>query len=586
MSRQHASARRPRRIWPWVVGIPVAALVATGAAFAWDGSQLLQSKDALTEHAGAAQEALAQRDPQALTAEVAALETAATSFAGATDGPHWWLAAHTPWVGDQARPLMEAGAAVEAIATDALGPLADMGSLDALAVPGFEDGRIDPLTLEPYRAALAQAAAALSAQEESLDTVDLTRTVDPIAGPFLDLREQLTTVGDLVRGGSAAAELLPTMLGAEGERTYLVMVQNNAEPRATGGIPGAVIELTVADGRMRMGRFVAGGHLTVPAGVGGLTEDELRIFTRRMEVYPQNVTFTPEYPRSATMMSRFWEAEYGERVDGVLSVDPVALGWMLEGAPATTVGPFDISSENLAAVMLHESYLAFPDPVEQDAFFARASAELFARIVSGEAAAVAGVETAIEAGRFMVWAADPDEQAILAGTAIAGTFLERDDALGVFLNDGSGSKIGWFVDSEVSVTDHRCTDGSVAGQAVEVTLTHTFDGDVGDLPWYVSGGDVYVPAGEFHANLLVYPAAGFGVTNSTRDGEPGFFNPESHDGRPIASTRIVLKPGESMTIRYDLEASFPGLLSPALVMTPGPTPYVSMRSADEQIDPC
>lgn len=583
---QHASGQRPRRVWPWAVGIPVAALIATGAAFAWDGYQLLQSKDALTQHAAAAQDALAARDPNALTREVAELEKAATTFAGATDGPHWWLAARTPWVRDQATPLAQAGAAVEAIATDALAPLADMGSLDALAVPGFTDGRIDPLTLEPYRDALAQAAATLETQQSALASQDLTTTLPQIQEPFLELRTQLNAVARMVQGGHVAAELLPAMLGGDGPRTYLVMVQNNAEPRATGGIPGAIIELTVNDGRMTMGTYAPASALVSQDGVGGLTEDELRIFTRRMEVYPQDVNFTPEFPRSAELITRFWDAEYGQQVDGVISIDPVALGWMLEGAPGTAVGPFEITGENLAQVMLRDSYLEFPEPAEQDAFFARASAELFGRIVSGEATALAGVERAIEAGRFMLWSAQGEEQALLASTPIAGGFLERADAVGVFVNDGSGSKIGWYIDSETTVTDHFCSDGSLGAQTIEVTYTHTFDGDVAGLPEYVSGGDVYVPAGEFHANVLVYPAVGMGVANLTRDGQPGFFNPEVHDGRTVASTRIVLEPGQSTTLVFGIVATAPSLLAPAVVETPGSKPNVYTRSADQLLDGC
>ncbi|WP_062527403.1 DUF4012 domain-containing protein [Demequina rhizosphaerae] len=580
-----ASGKSRRRVWPWAVGIPALLVVALGAAFAWDAAHLLGAKDSLTAEASAAKRAIADRDAAALAESVSELETSAATFASSTDGPHWWIAAHTPWVADQATPLMEAGRAVDAIASEALAPLAEMGSLDALEVPGFEDGRIDPYVLEPYREPLAQAASALNEQGARLAATDLEGTLEAVRAPFLDLRAQMETVADLVQGAHVAAEVLPGMLGAEGERHYLVMVQNNAEPRTTGGIPGAVIELTVDDGRVSMGRYAPASSMVVQDGVGGLTDDELRIFSRRMEVYPHDVNFTPEYPRSAELLTRFWDAKYGDQVDGVLSVDPVALGWMLEGAPATAIGPFEITGENLAEVMLSESYLEFEDPREQDAFFAQASALLFARIVAGEGTALGGVERAIDAGRFMVWSGVGGEEELLATTPIAGGFLEREDALGIFINDGSGSKIGWYIDIDTQVTDHLCTDGSLAGQTVELTLVHTYDGDVEDLPEYVAGGWLE-QAGEFHANLLVYPPVGTGVTKFTVDGERGLLSPEVHDGRTLAEARIVLKPGQSTTLRYEITSNRAGLLPSVVVETPGPKPNVYSRSADGLVDGC
>ncbi|TFB67457.1 DUF4012 domain-containing protein [Cryobacterium sp. Hz9] len=41
-----------------------------------------------------------------------------------------------------------------------------------------------------------------------------------------------------------AVQLLPAMLGADGQRSYLLLFQNNPEVRATGGLPGAFAEIS------------------------------------------------------------------------------------------------------------------------------------------------------------------------------------------------------------------------------------------------------------------------------------------------------------------------------------------------------
>jgi len=569
------SARRgakPARRWGRWVAIAVGiAVVAFVLAFAWDGWQLKSAASDLRAHASGAQAAVSARDADALVTEVAGLQASATEFAAATSGPHWWIAQYIPWLNNQTVPLQQAGESVDAIAAEALGPLAGMDDLGALEVPAIVDRRIDPYVLEPYREVLAASAAVFADEQAALDAVDVTGSVAAVREPFLELRTELAELGEVVQGAHVAAEVLPTMLGADEPRTYLVMVQNNAEPRTTGGIPGAILEVAVDDGRITLEGFETANALIARDKIPGpLTEDEENIFTSRMLMYPQDVNFTPEYPRSAELMTQFWATKYPEKVDGVLSVDPVALGYMLADMPPVDVQGVTITGPTLSDVMLRDSYLTFPDPGDQDVFFAQASQVLFAQLISGGSSAVAGTEQAIEEGRFFAWSATANEQNLLATTPVAGGFLERTDTVGLFLNDGSGSKIGYYIDVAAKVTNHVCTDGSLRGQTVDVTYTHSFDGDVNDLPWYVSGGDVYVPAGEFHANVLLYPAVGTGVTKITLNGQPAQAQPETHDGRAMSTTRVALLPGETAELRYEVTANEAGLLVPGFVATPGP----------------
>ncbi len=583
-----AHAAKPRRRWGrWVVLAVVLLVLAFVAAFAWDGLQIKKSSAELRSHAAAAQQAIRDRDAAALKAEVGGVRESAQQFASATDGPHWWIANHLPWIKDQTQPLSIAGSATLAISDGALKPLSELENLDALQAPKIENGHIDPYVLEPYRETLAGAAGVMMAQQERLAGVGLAGTVDAVRGPFVELAENMQTLGETVQGAHVAAEVLPGMLGAEGKRTYLVMVQNNAEPRTTGGIPGAVIEVTADNGNIEMGRFSTANAMINRDGIDfELTDDERNAFSVRMLMYPQDVNFTPEFPRSAQLMTRFWQEEYGQEADGVISVDPVALGYMLDGMRPTEIQGITVTSQNLSQVMLNEAYLAFPDPEESDAFFALASSTLFGMLMDGATSSVAGVERALDESRFLVFSAHEAEQGLLQTTAAAGGFLERTQTLGLFVNDGSGSKIGYYIDSSFQVTNHMCGDGSLSGQTVTATFTHTFDGDVADLPWYVSGGDVYVPNGEFHANVLLYPPDGAGVTTFSLDGEPAKLAPYSHDGRYLSQARIDLIPGQSTTLTYELQANKRNVLPPDFASTPGPHPQVTNISVDYQEDGC
>ncbi|WP_234986539.1 DUF4012 domain-containing protein [Demequina sp. NBRC 110055] len=564
----HAGTR-PARRWPWVVaGAAVLALVPVGL-FAWDGYQLLTSVDELESSAAAAQQAVTDRDATALTTEVADLQVAAATFAAHSSGWHWDLAAHVPWVSDQTVPLQQVGQSVSVIADDALGPLADMGDLSALEAPPIQDGRIDPFFLEDFRAPLAQASDVLAEQSEQLAAVDMTGTLEQISDPYEGLEDDLSQMGDLVYVAHVAAELLPTMLGGEEPRTYALMVQNNAEPRASGGIPGAVLELTVDDGRVSLGDYIPASTMSDPQNpVATLTDDEERIYSIKMAQYAQNVNFTPEYPRAAEVMAAFWERETGEAVDGVLSIDPVAMGYMLDGMEPVTIDDVEITSDNLAQVLLSDVYWKYPEPQQSDAFFALAARELFGQLLGGTTDVMGGVETAIDQRRFLAWSAHGSEQDLLATVPLAGDLVSDGDTTGVYLNDANGAKIGYYIDQDIEVTNTVCAGGEVRGQTLAVTFTHTYDGDIEELPDYVSGGGQFVDVGQFVANMHFYPPEGSTVTRVEQDGNAALYSPDTHDGRAMLTLRIDLSPGEGTTVEFQTSLAEPAPQAPQVAWTP------------------
>ena len=124
------------------------------------------------------------------------------------------------------------------------------------------------------------------------------------------------------------------MLGSEGVRNYLVVFQNPAEARATGGIFGSYAILTADKGKFTIDNQASASR----------TLDDLRpaardqLPTRRRSTAsligqrPQDVNFTPDFPTAAQRFIQMYQLKNpGQDVDGVLAIDPVALSYMLEG---------------------------------------------------------------------------------------------------------------------------------------------------------------------------------------------------------------------------------------------------------------
>src|SRR5690606_24503744 len=118
---------------------------------------------------------------------------------------------------------------------EALAPLTTVAeSFDAgVLVP--VDGRLD---IEPITA--VQDAAALSAQRldaaaRSVEEIDRAALLATVRTAVDEVAELLGRARDATATLTRATTLLPAMLGADGPRNYLVVMQNNAELRSLGG---------------------------------------------------------------------------------------------------------------------------------------------------------------------------------------------------------------------------------------------------------------------------------------------------------------------------------------------------------------
>ncbi len=106
-----------------------------------------------------------------------------------------------------------------------------------------------------------------------------------------------------------------------GPRTYLVLAQNNAELRATGGIPTAWATLTVDTGKISMSTFgdpPRNGLFSQDEAASVLTAEERNLFSTKMATDYPDINFTPDFP--ASLISR------------VSGIEPVMTMWMASSA--------------------------------------------------------------------------------------------------------------------------------------------------------------------------------------------------------------------------------------------------------------
>ena len=576
---RHLKRRRRRRNRRRVLLAVSLLMVVAIAAVVWVGVDALRARGEL--RAAAAQVQVLQGqvekgDRKAAATTLTSLQEHASAARAATHGPHWSAIRTLPWLGPNVAAVQTVSEVIDGLAVDALPALMDATSLVDPTTLAPVKGRVDLKPLVKAAPQVVAANAEVQAAVKRLDAIDPDQLQDAVAAPLADLRTQVAEVALTTATAARAVQLLPPMLGAGGPREYLMLVQNNAEQRATGGIPGSVVLLRVVDGAVKVVEQRAGNTLgNLPKPVLPLTASEEALFGEDLGRTMLDVTFTPDFPRSGQLARAIWKKKVGGDVDGVLSIDPGALAGVLGATgPVTLPTGQQLTGANAVALLLNTVYLQIADPKAQDAFFAATADSVFDAMIGGQgepAKVVDALAQAAREGRLMVWSAHKNEQALLSGTVLSGELVGADGrspVIGLYLNDGSAAKIGYYLRTDVAATSTACRPDGSQAVTVKVTLTNTAPANAADLPPYLTGGGNVIPRGEVRTNVLLYAPSG-GQVDDVRvsSGAQGVFS-QTHNRLAVVGRTVQLKPGERVALTYDIRTGRGQPGTPVLRVTP------------------
>jgi hypothetical protein len=570
MERMPGGRRRKRgagAVIAWLAsGFAVALLCACAyvAMLAFDANgRLHESADDL----GRLHSALTAADAsQASSAAKGATESAVESSRrahGDTHNPVWRVAEFVPWAGANLVAVRQASEVTLDAVDHAVRPI---GTLAGRVTPARfmpKDGRIDATALSSAAGALSTASDSLRRASSHADAIDTAGTIGPVRDAVRSLQKQLRNGSEEADAARRAALLLPGMLGMNGARDYLVLFQNNAEVRSTGGIPGALAVIHVDHGAITMTRRASSAAFPAQADATGLlSRSTLALYGDLPGRYIQDVTLPPAFELSGRLASTLWEQSTGQHVDGVVSIDPVALSYLLEATGSVPLSTGEtLTAGNAVKILLSESYARYPVG-QQDRFFARAATTVFAAATDGGANAhgmLAALARAGSEGRVLVWSARPNEQALIAQTSLAGALPSSSPGqarFGVYLNDATGAKMDYYLRSDVALGSALCRADGRADLAVAVTLRNTAPTDAATaLPAYVTGGGMSgVAPGTILTQIAVYAPPGAAWLATTAKGRDVTAKAAIDDSRAVSRYTMELAPGESKTVQFDFLA--------------------------------
>jgi hypothetical protein len=177
------------------------------------------------------------------------------------------------------------------------------------------------------------------AQQELANVEQIRGQLDPVrlspkAATWLDNLDRYQPWFETAVDG---ALLAPSLLGAGGQRTYLVVAQNNHELRATGGFVSGVGEIHVEGGKIVSFEFrdsYAVDNFGVPHDAA--PPDLQATLFGQMWLF-RDGNWEPDFVASARKMLEIYARDQGVSADGLIAVDLTALE-LLVGA----LGPLDV----------------------------------------------------------------------------------------------------------------------------------------------------------------------------------------------------------------------------------------------------
>lgn len=485
------------------------------------------------------------------------LQERAAAAADRTDSLTWRALTVLPVVGDDAEAAAHISAAAHLVADESVAPLAELGLDAADFAP--RRGRIP---LEPIRTAvpaLAQAADGLTAARGRLEEVDRAGLLDGLVGPLDHALSEVTRAEEALTRAARSAELIPEMLGSRERRNYLVIFQNSAEVRSLGGMPGMVTTLSARRGRLTMGEMVPASSFGVLDGpVLPLTREERRIWGDRPGTWFQDAVSIPDFPRASELMVARFAQETGRQVDGVLSVDPAAMSYVVGAAGGVTVDGVQLSESTFVDGLVFQTYLrSAGDPEGEDAFFAQVAHAVLAQALGGGAdpkALMDALARGVDQGRVLLHSVHEPEQAALAGTRLAGELpsgVAGPMQLGVYANDVSGSRMSYFLRHTSDLEAVSCTRkrAVVRGTTRVRSLTPSA---VVSLPESItgSGGDG-MPRGVQSVTFTLVGPAGGTIDEVRIDGRPTVVEVAQYRGRPVVGVPLWLEPQSAHRITWN-----------------------------------
>lgn len=525
------------------------------------GYQLIHVKNELTSAQKSAQSLIQDvknGNFEAYDSKVALISENLSQTQAVTTNPIWKLGEAIPFVGENLKAISLLCDLGQKFTDNVLSPMKPV-----LLKPGgasMTDAAEISKILIPVFDGLKNDADRVSELNSDFLIPQLAGTVSKFKTAYLPVKPTMEEIGQLLPS-------VPDMLGLDGPKNYLLLLKTNSELTTQGGFALQKSVITLVDGKPQMSELTDNHDFRWLNSPVSITSESLEFYGAGANYDIAAFTQFANFSETGSASAQGYESQTGVHIDGVISMDPVALGYLLAGTQEVQLSSGDvINSQNAASLLLHDIYLRFPNDetdAGSNAFFAEAVSAIQDAFLSKPIDPVAifdGFSKAISEHRIQMWSPEEKVQAVYKKLGAEGdlpTNNEQKVVFGSYLTDRSfGTKMDYFVSAETNISVNRCKASQPIRYKVTTKITNNVNADAAtSFPTYVlaAAGKMFSP-GSFGLISRTYGPVGaiLETRNLTMaDGEQIEVLARTHLNRQVGEANIVLAPGESATVTLD-----------------------------------
>jgi hypothetical protein len=403
------------------------------------------------------------------------------------------------------------------------------------------------------------------------------------SAPEASTQRKSSAAVQMFAAGVQMAPLLPDLLGFTEPKSYLLLLQNNHELRATGGFITAVGRITLENGRvselvLQDSYDIARHDVDHP-----LAPEPVKRFMDIKILFLRDANWSPDFPTTARFARSLYMQDAGVQVDGVVTLDLHAVELLVSALAPLNVpgGEVALTGDNVMQQIMNfwDQPLSEATEASQEAdaqsdalmtneawvlqrkdFIPLIAEAAITRIQSGNfnpLGLIDAVTNALNQRAIQVWMADPNAAAAMAQQGWDGGLRPEADADYVAVVDSNMgyNKVDAVLERQLS---HTVTwpNGPTAPAQSTVAVTYRHPLNVVDescSPWtdyqtlssysgmiercYFGYVRLYVPSGSKLANIQGVEADSISIERGER-------------GTEVFGGYFSVKPGEEHTVTF------------------------------------
>jgi hypothetical protein len=545
--------------------VVLAALLLCGLA----GFSILQARSPLRLALAATSRGLKYAEADNQAQAIAQFKKADTALRTADSDLDWAAAAEVvPVLSQQVRAIRTAASVGTSLVQ------AGVSTASSANVQGLSlvDGTFPVGRLESFQPLFRTDVAILNEVHREIGPFSSPWVVGPLRAKLQSEQSKLEEAQHDAGIALLGSEEVPGILGAHGIRRYLLLVENPAESRASGGVIGDYAEVTADAGRLKLVKVGSVEHLDSD-GVPPLkrTLPPIPDFVDRYSsFFPQdhweNISMSPDFPTVGAVAEYLYPQSSGVKVNGVISLDPVAMAGLLKitGPVKTKALEQELTSGNIVPFLANQEFIDFKkDSVRipfVEGLLKQVWRELTSRRLPPAPSLVKDLGPAVKGGHFRMYSTLPAEETFFNDVHIGGAMPPVvGDFVGVVTQNAAGNKMDWYIRRKI-VYDATL---NLAKRTITSTLTltlHNSSPSSGLPPEVIDAvHGITTKPGEDLIWVNIYSP--WPLASATVNGKRVTMTSQYELGRPVYGAIVPIRSDSTAVLELHLSGTWPSSLS-------------------------